>query len=99
MRLNSAIIGGLLALAVLAAGILSESRDISILLVLPGLIAVGLCAYLTVRSPQIFLVAAVFASQWKEYWPFSSLDRVADLTLVMLGCIIVAIAWRLMKQV
>src|SRR4051794_9076482 len=95
---NSALAGGVLASVAVGAAVISQSANVPMLLVLPGLLALGVFGYVALRSPQLFLVAAAFTPQWKGYWPFSSVDRVADLTMVMLGCVSLAICWRLLKH-
>ncbi len=95
---NSAIGGCSLALVVLFAVILSDYGHLSPLLLLPGLVALGITVCLAIRMPQLFLAAAAFAPQWKGTWPLSGLNGVADLTLVMLGCVCISICWRILKH-
>ena len=59
-----------------------------------GLPALALCIYLAVRFPEWFLVAAIFAPQWKTFWIFRSIGQIADLTVVMLLCLAVGLLWR-----
>ncbi len=63
-------------------------------LTLLGLIALGLSLYLAVRFPEWFLVAALFAPQWKTFWIFQSISQRVDLTLAMLLCLAAGLAWR-----
>ena len=56
--------------------------------------AAGLSLYVAVRFPEWFLVAAIFAPQWKTFWIFRSLGKFGDLTLVMLLALTVSLAWR-----
>ena len=63
-------------------------------LTLLGLIALGLSLYLAVRFPEWFLVAALFAPQWKTFWIFQSISERVDLTLAMLLCLAAGLAWR-----
>ena len=55
-----------------------------------------LLSYLIVRFPEWFLVAALFAPQWKTFWVLQTLDRIADLTIVMLLCLAAGIIWRVL---
>ena len=54
---------------------------------------------IALRHPEVFLVACVFMPQWKTAWPLSLVDRSVDLTLVMLGGLLIGTAWRLLKHV
>jgi O-antigen ligase len=65
-------------------------------LTLLGVAASGLLLYLAVRYPEWFLVAAIFAPQWKTFWILQSLSKVVDLTLGMLLCLAAGLAWRTM---
>jgi O-antigen ligase len=65
-------------------------------LTLLGLAGVGISLYLAVRFPEWFLVAAVFAPQWKAFWIFRSISQVVDLTVAMLLCLAAGLAWRTM---
>src|SRR4029077_3951735 len=64
-------------------------------LTLLGLMALGLWLYLAVRFPEWFLVAAIFAPQWKAFMMLQSISQRVDLTLVMLLCLAVGLAWRM----
>jgi O-antigen ligase len=74
--------------------LLSAYLDLPLDLTLLGVAAAGLCIYLAIRFPECFLVAAVFAPQWKTFWIFRSLGQFADLTIAMLLCLGAGLAWR-----
>lgn len=78
----------------MAAVLLSTYSSLPLEVTLLGLPALGLCIYLAVRFPEWFLVAAIFAPQWKTFWIFQSIDRIADLTVLMLLCLTVGLLWR-----
>lgn len=61
-----------------------------------ALAGLALLSYLIVRFPEWFLVAALFAPQWKTFWVLQTLDRIADLTIVMLLCLAAGIIWRVL---
>jgi O-antigen ligase len=89
----------LLAMLVISGGaiLISTFSRLPLELTLLGVTSLVLALYLAARSPIWFLVAAIFAPQWKTIWFFQSLNRVADLTLVILLCLMFGLAWRLMK--
>ncbi len=78
-----------------AALFASQYWSLPLDLTLLGVAAAGLLVYLAVRFPEWFLVAALFAPQWKTVWIFQSIRHVADLTVVMLLCLAGGLAWRL----
>ncbi len=45
---------------------------------------------------SFFLVAALFAPQWKTFWIFQSANQFMDLTVAMLLCLAVGLAWRIL---
>jgi O-antigen ligase len=63
-----------------------------------GLAGLGLLLYFGVPRPEWFLVAALFAPQWKTFWIFRSLDRFVDLTVAMLLCLAVGLIWRVLMR-
>jgi hypothetical protein len=61
----------LLLALLLASGtalLVSTYWNLPLDLTLLGLAALGLLLYLAVRYPEWFLVAAIFAPQWKTFW-------------------------------
>jgi O-antigen ligase len=78
--------------ALLLSAFLNFRLDLTLL----GLISAGLFLYLAIRFPECFLVAALFAPQWKTFWIFNSLGQFADLTVGMLLCLAVGLFWRTM---
>ena len=74
--------------------LLSGYWGISLELSLLGVTAGALGLYLAIRFPEWFLVAAIFAPQWKTFWFFRSLGKFGDLTLVILLALVVSLAWR-----
>jgi O-antigen ligase len=64
-----------------------------------GLAGAALLVYLAIRFPEWFLVAAVFAPQWKTFWILQRLNSIVDLTLAMLLCLAAGIIWRTLLQV
>lgn len=63
-----------------------------------GLFGAGLCLYLAARCPELFLVAAIFAPQWKNYGVLRSLDQAANLTIVVLALLVAGLLWRVLGQ-
>jgi O-antigen ligase len=63
-----------------------------------GLAGLGLLLYFGVPCPEWFLVAALFAPQWKTFWIFRTLDRFVDLTVAMLLCLAAALIWRVLMR-
>jgi O-antigen ligase len=63
-----------------------------------ALVVLGVLLNLIVRFPEWFLVAALFAPQWKTLWIFRSLERFADLTVAMLVCLAAGLAWRALTR-
>jgi O-antigen ligase len=87
----------LATLLMMGAGLLlcvyfSASPEI-LLLALPVL---ALGSYLVVRFPEWFLVAALFAPQWKTFWLLRSLGNAVDLTVIMLLCLAAGLTWRVL---
>src|SRR5579871_5664041 len=87
-----------LALVLVSVGTLLISMywGLPLDLTLLGVSAVGISIYLAVRFPEWFLVAAIFAPQWKSVWIFRSLGQFGDLTLAMLLCLAGGILWRVL---
>jgi O-antigen ligase len=56
----------------------------------------GLLFYFAIRFPEWFLVAAIFAPQWKTVWIFRSISHFADLTGSMLLCLAAGLVWRVL---
>jgi O-antigen ligase len=77
---------------------LSVSWNFALELPLLGIAGLGVLFYVGDRFPEWFLVAAVFAPQWKTFSIFKRLDNIVDLTIAMLACLIAALAWRLLFQ-
>ncbi len=63
--------------------------------------AIGLAVYAVtaLRYPEVFLVCSVFMPQWKTAWPLSRMDHLIDLTLLMLGGLVIGLGWRFLKHV
>jgi O-antigen ligase len=74
--------------------LLSTYWGLPVELSLLGVTGAGLSLYLAIRCPEWFLVAVVFAPQWKTFWIFRSLGQFGDLTLVVLLGLAVSLAWR-----
>jgi O-antigen ligase len=90
----------LLALLLLAGGVLFLCIFMNVPLELPVLAMAGLgvLLYVGAKYPEWFLVAAVFAPQWKTFWILKTLDKAVDLTIAMLLCLAVALIWRVLFQ-
>jgi O-antigen ligase len=88
----------LLALLLVTGGalLLSSFFSLPLELTLLGVAGLGLSLYLAVRAPELFLVASIFAPQWKTFWIFKSLGQFGDLTIAMLLCLAAGLAWRVM---
>ena len=95
---TAGILGCLLFLLTASTALLSFKYGLSLGTVWGGLVACGISVYLAIRTPQVFLIAVIFAPQWKTHWPFSSVDRVVDLTLITLACLVGCLACRLLAQ-
>jgi O-antigen ligase len=63
-----------------------------------GLAGLGVLLYVGAKFPELFLAAALFAPQWKEFSVFKSVGKGLDLTLAMLLCLVAALIWRLLFQ-
>lgn len=89
-----------LAALVAAGGALLAGVFFSLPLELPllGLAGGALLLYLAGRFPEWFLVAALFASQWKDVWFFQRFNGVFDLTLVMLLFLAGGLVWRILIE-
>lgn len=83
------------ALATCAVFILALYYGVPLEIAAAGLAALGVLLFLISHSPEILLVAAMFAPQWKAYWPFNIVDRIADLTILMVSCVVLSIVWRM----
>jgi O-antigen ligase len=90
----------LLALLLVAGGVLFICIFLNVPLELPlaGLAGLGLVLYVGAKFPEWFLVAALFAPQWKTFWIFKTLDKAMDLTLAMLLCLTAGLIWRVLFQ-
>ncbi len=87
----------LLLLIIVSAGalLLAAYWKLPLEFALLGLAVGGLCIYLAVRFPEWFLVAALFAPQWKDISILKPISQAADLTIVMLICLAAGLAWRI----
>jgi O-antigen ligase len=65
-------------------------------LTLLGVAGLGVFTYLAVRYPAWFLIAAVFAPQWKSSLLLRPLAHFGDLTVLMLVCLTGGLLWRTM---
>jgi O-antigen ligase len=97
MALKRNLLVGLLLVSG-SALLLSTYFNLPLDLTLLGVAAAGVCIYLAVRFPECFLVAAIFAPQWKTFWVFRSLGQFADLTIAMLLCLAGGLLWRTMMM-
>jgi O-antigen ligase len=88
----------LLIVVTLGVTSISLMRGLPLEMILLGLMGCSVLGYLAIRTPEIFLVGAAFAPQWKTYWPLIYIDRIVDLTLVMLAFLLVCLAWRLIRR-
>lgn len=95
MQLKTKLFVALLFLSGLAL-LLSTYWSLPLDLTLLGVAGLGVFTYLAVRYPEWFLVAAIFAPQWKSSWIFRPVAHLGDLTLLMLLCLVGGIAWRTM---
>jgi|SRR5579872_5833966 len=101
MRATSTNSRNLLLGFLLVAGsiaFLSIYWHVALELPLFGLVGLGVLFYVGAKAPEWFLVAAIFAPQWKTFWIFKTLDNAVDLTVAMLACLIAALVWRLLFQ-
>jgi O-antigen ligase len=94
MTLKRNLLLGLLLLSGMAL-FASAYWGLPVELMLLGLAGFGVAVYLAVRFPEWFLVAALFAPQWKTFWVFQSLSQFGDLTLIMLICLAGGLLWRI----
>jgi len=91
----------LLVLLLIALGgglLLSMYMDLPLELPLLATVGLGLLCYVGMRSPEWFIVGALFAPQWKTFWIFKSIDQRMDLTGAMLLCLAAALLWRVLVQ-
>jgi O-antigen ligase len=95
MKLKHNLLVALFLVSIIAL-LLSSYLSLPLDLTLLGVAAVGTCIYMATRFPECFLVAAIFAPQWKTFWIFRSLGQFADLTIAMLLCLAAGLAWRVM---
>jgi len=72
--------------------------NLALELPLLGLAGLAVLLYVGAKYPEWFLVAALFAPQWKTFWVFKIVDKALDLTLAMLLCLVAALIWRLLFQ-
>jgi len=72
--------------------------NLALELPLLGLAGLAVLLYVGAKYPEWFLVAALFAPQWKTFWVFKIVDKALDLTLAMLVCLVAALIWRLLFQ-
>lgn len=90
---------GLAMLVVVGLSMLLASLfNLPVEMAFAGLIGVGLGAYLVIHFPEWFLVAAMFAPQWKTMPLLNRLNNVVDLTIVMLACLVMGLTWRLFTR-
>lgn len=95
MRLKPTLLLALLLISG-AALVISSYAGLPVDLMLLGVAVLVLGLYLAVRSPIWFLVAAMFMPQWKTYGIFLPLNKAGDLTLVVLLCLALGLAWRVL---
>ncbi len=95
MALKTKLFMAFAALSGLAL-VLSSYWSLPLDLTLLGVAGFGVFVYLAVRHPEWFLVAAIFAPQWKSFWLFRPLAHFGDLTVVMLLCLAGGLVWRTM---
>jgi O-antigen ligase len=90
----------LLGLLLIAGGALFLCIFMNIPLELPLLALAGLggLLYVGAKSPEWFLVAALFAPQWKTFYILRTLDKAVDLTIAMLLCLTATLLWRVLFQ-
>jgi len=67
-------------------------------LAMGALVGAGFGAYLAVKFPEWFLAAAMFAPQWKTLPVLKRLNGIADLTIVMLACLAMGLAWLIVTR-
>ncbi len=56
-----------------------------------GLAGLGVLLYVGAKFPEWFLVAALFAPQWKTFWVLKTMDKALDLTLATLLSLVAAL--------
>lgn len=78
--------------------VLASFFNLPVELAMVGLVGVGLTAYLIIHFPEWFLVAAMFAPQWKTMPVLDRLNSVVDLTIVMLACLALGLAWQIFTR-
>jgi O-antigen ligase len=101
MVANSSLSRNLLLALLLVAGsvlFLCIFMNVPPELPLLGLAGLGVLLYLGAKFPEWFLVAALFAPQWKTFWILRTLDKAVDLTIAMLLCLAAALLWRVLFQ-
>jgi O-antigen ligase len=72
-------------------------QGLSVLLFIGGGLGAVIFLWMAFRYPVLFLVAVLIMPQLKDYWPLQPLDRVADLTVVMLVGLSLGVGWKLLK--
>lgn len=75
--------------------IVVNSLNLPLELAMGGLAGAGFGAYLALKFPEWFLAAAMFAPQWKTSSVLKTLNNVVDLTIVMLACLAMGLAWQI----
>ena len=83
-----------LLLGIGSVSLLCAYLGIPLELVMAALAGLAVAAYFVIRFPEWFLAAALFAPQWKTFWIFKSLDKIGDLTVIMLLCLAAGLIWR-----
>lgn len=92
------ILATVFALATTGVVYISVVRGLPLEMVFLALMGCGVLGYAAMRAPELLLVGCVFAPQWKTYRPLIYIDRITDLTLVMLGCLLAYLVWRLLLR-
>src|SRR5262245_16645100 len=96
---SGSLLGSFLLVVTIASTAFALQRGVPADVVFGGLCGAGVFVFLFLRAPQALLVGAIFMPQWKDYWPLSSVDRVVDLTLVMLAGLLVCLLCRVLAQI
>jgi O-antigen ligase len=76
--------------------LLSMYLGLPVELTLLAVAAAGFGVYLSIRFPEWFLVAALFAPQWKTLRVLQPLSHFGDLTLAVLLCLALGLGWRIL---
>jgi O-antigen ligase len=90
---------GLAMLVIVAISlIVVNSLNLPPELAMGALVAAGAGVYLAVKFPEWFLAAAMFAPQWKTLSVLKTLNNIVDLTIVMLACLAMGVAWQIFTR-